>query len=68
MGTRQADYDPGKWRQLDSSLEGDFDVLVVAYPEVLGDSYDELMINLSKIVNSGKELAIAKPSPYWRLA
>ncbi len=51
-----------KWDGL--SLGADADVLVVAFPEVLGDTYTELVINLGRIAASGKSLGITKGSPW----
>ena len=53
-----------KWGQLDEALQTEADVLAVAFPEVLGDHYSELIINLGKLANSGKALMISKPSPF----
>jgi len=50
-----------KWNGLENALRADADVLVVAFPEVLGDTYTELVINLGRIAASGKSLGITKP-------
>jgi len=52
-----------KWDGLEKALGADADVLVVAFPEVLGDTYTELVINLGRIAESGKSLGITKASP-----
>ena len=59
------EYDPEKWEQFDKFVEEttEAEILIVAFPEALGDTYDELIINLGKVASSGKLLAIAKPSP-----
>ena len=49
-----------KWDGLEKALGADADVLVVAFPEVLGDTYTELVINLGRIAASGKSLGITK--------
>ena len=36
----------------------------VAYPEVLGDHFTELIVNLGKIAESGKRLQIMGSSPF----
>ena len=53
-----------KWADFDQSLQTDADVIAVAFPEVLGDHYSELIINLGKLADSGKALMISKPSPF----
>ena len=60
-------YLPDKWEGLEEALESDADVVVVAFPEVLGDHFTELIINLGKIAESGKRLQIIKPSPFLRM-
>ena len=57
-------YLPDKWGGFDEALKADADVIAVAFPEVLGDHYSELIINLGKLANSGKTLMISKPSPF----
>ena len=49
---------------LEKALGSDADVLVVSFPEVLGDTYTELVINLGRIAASGKSLGITKASPW----
>ena len=44
--------------------QAEADVIAVAFPEVLGDHYSELIINLGKLASSGKALMISKPSPF----
>ena len=39
----------------------------MAFPEVLGDHFTELVINLGKIAESGKRLQIIGPSPFLRM-
>ena len=34
-----------KWGDFDEALQADADVIAVAFPEVLGDHYSELIIN-----------------------
>ena len=53
-----------KWKDFDVALQAEADVIAVAFPEVLGDHYSELIVNLGKLANSGKALMIAKPSPF----
>ena len=58
-------YYEEKWRNFDELLnrcKGDADMLFVACPEVLGDDYLELLVNLSKIAKAGLGLAIANPA------
>ena len=53
-----------KWSHLDEviSLPG-VEAIYVAFPDVLGDSHVELLVNLSKIAALGLELHIGRPSP-----
>lgn len=53
-----------KWGKLEEALKDDAEILAVAFPEVLGDTYTELIINLGKLASSGKRLAITNPSPW----
>ena len=43
--------------------EDSLDVLVVAHPSVLGDTYEELIQSLSLLAEAGLDLAIADPQP-----
>ena len=47
-----------KWDGLEKALESDAEVVAVAFPEVLGDHFTELIVNLGKIAESGKRLQI----------
>ena len=60
-------YRVSKFEGLDSALESDAEVLVIAFPEVLGDFYTEILVNLGKVAASGKTLAITKPSPFLKM-
>ena len=42
---------------------GECDVILVAFPEVLGDNYEELMLNLSHAAHADLLVSIAKTSP-----
>ncbi len=57
-------YLSDKWDGLSKALDADADLVAVSFPEVLGDNYTELVINLGRIAESGKSLAIMKPSPW----
>ena len=58
-------YLADKWADLDKALQAEAaSVIAVAFPEVLGDHYGELIINLGKLADSGKALMISKPSPF----
>ena len=56
-----------KWDGLEKALESDAEIVAVAFPEVLGDHFTELIVNLGKIAESGKTLQIMKPSPFLRM-
>ncbi len=60
-------YLPDKWDGLEKALESDADVVAVAFPEVLGDYFTELVVNLGKIAESGKRLQILRLSPFLRM-
>ena len=54
-------YYEEKWHNFDELLnrcKGDADMLIVACPEILGDDYLELLVNLSKIAEAGLALRI----------
>ena len=53
-----------KWDELEKALESDVEVVAVAFPEVLGDHFTELVVNLGKIAESGKRLQIMGSSPF----
>jgi hypothetical protein len=57
-------YFEDKWQGLNEQLSHpDIEAIYVMYPDVLGDSHIELLVNLSKIARRGIMLRIAKPSP-----
>jgi len=49
---------------LEKALGADADVFVVSFPEVLVDTYTELVINLGRIAARGKSLGITRTSPW----
>jgi len=51
-------YDERKFEKFNALLKTDADIVVVAYPEVLGDNYEELVENLKRLGASGKTLHI----------
>ncbi len=51
----------GQFWQMIQESEGKADVVIVAFPEVLGDNYEELVANLSAIASHGLHLAIVPP-------
>ena len=60
-------YLQDKWDELEKALGSDAEVVAVAFPEVLGDHFTELVVNLGKIAESGKKLQIVGPSPFLRM-
>ena len=60
-------YLPDKREGLEKALASDVEVVAVAFPEVLGDHFTELIVNLGKIAESGKRLQIVGPSPFPRM-
>lgn len=58
-------YYEEKFHSFDELLgrcKDDTDMICVASPEVLGDDYLELLVNLSKIAKAGLALKVALPS------
>lgn len=47
----------------DQAESGAFEVVIVAYPEILGDSEEELIRNLSLLSDTGLLLVVAQKSP-----
>ena len=60
-------YFQDKWDELEKTLVSDAEIVAVAFPEVLGDHFTELVVNLGKIAESGKRLQIMGPSPFLRM-
>ena len=56
-----------KWDRLEKALESDTEVVAVAFHEVLGDHFTELVVNLGRIAESGKRLQMMRPSPFLRM-
>ncbi len=57
-------YFEDKWRDFDERLSHpDTEAIYVMYPDVLGDSHVELLVNLSKIAKRGIALHMVEPSP-----
>ena len=55
-------YQIGKWGAFDEALSSEADALVVAFPETLGDSYTEIIVNLSKLASAENALVVAGTS------
>lgn len=58
-------YYEEKWQNFDELLnqcKGHASMLIVACPEILGDDYLELLVNLSKIAKAGLGLGVAGPA------
>ena len=58
-------YYEEKWAHFDELLArstSDANLLLVTRPEILGDDYLELLVNLSKVAKAGLKLIIAEPS------
>ena len=54
-----------KWEKHVESLESEADAIVVAFPEVLGDTYSELIVNLGKLAVHGQALVVVGPSKFY---
>ena len=50
----------GLLRLWEEAKKGEFEVIVVAFPEILGDSYEELVGNLRRCAQAGLLVAIAE--------
>jgi hypothetical protein len=50
----------GLLRMCEEAKRGDFEIVIVAKPEVLGDSYDELIESLRHCAKAGLLVAIAE--------
>lgn len=60
-------YFEDKWRGFDERLSyPGTEAIYVMYPDVLGDTHVELLVNLSKIARRGIMLRIAEPSPFLK--
>ena len=59
-------YRVEKWERLAKALSSEADAIAVAFPEVLGDTYTEMLVNLGHIARSKKMLIIKDPSPYLK--
>lgn len=51
-------YNEAKFLEFNKMLKSDADIVIIAYPEVLGDDYEELIENLKRLGGSGKALHI----------
>ena len=59
-------YMLGKWGKYEEALASEADAIVVAFPEVLGDTYSELIINLGKLAEHDKAFVIVGPSKFFK--
>ena len=55
-----------KWEKYEEALESGADVVAIAFPEVLGDTYSELIINLGKLAEHDKALVVVGPSKFYK--
>ena len=57
-----ASNDPGKFdglqRLIEKAKSDGIAIIVVHHPEVLGDTYEELVLNLNKLADAGLSLTI----------
>ncbi|MGA2253510.1 MAG: hypothetical protein ABSG53_02520 [Thermoguttaceae bacterium] len=47
----------------EDAASGKYEAVIIAYPQVLGDSYEEVMINLQQLAKAGLLVAVAGTSP-----
>ena len=52
-----------KWDGLERALGSDAEVVAVAFPEVLGDHFTELVVNLGKIAESAQQATHHEAQP-----
>jgi hypothetical protein len=50
----------GLLRMCEQATKGEFEVVIVAKPEILGDNYEELVGNLRRCAEAGLMVAIAE--------
>jgi hypothetical protein len=55
-GEKFADF----FRLCDQGKQGEFQIVVAAFPEILGDNYEELVSNLWRCAKAGLLVAFAK--------
>jgi hypothetical protein len=53
----------GLYGLCEQAASGEFDAVIIAYPEVLGDTYEEMIISLSLLANAGLLVRISGASP-----
>jgi hypothetical protein len=46
----------------EDAASGDFEAVIIAYPRVLGDTYEEMLMSLSLLANAGLLIAVASAS------
>jgi hypothetical protein len=51
------------FRLCDQGKQGDFQIVLAAFPEVLGDNYEELVSNLWRCAKAGLLVAFANKEP-----
>ena len=60
-------YDERKFEQFNKMLkdikEGDVDMIIIAWPDVLGEDYEEVIENLSRIAECDLPLVITRRHP-----
>lgn len=50
----------GLLRMWEEAKKGEFEIVIVAKPEILGDNYEELITNLRRCAQAGLLVAIAE--------
>jgi 16S rRNA G1207 methylase RsmC len=51
------------FRLCEDAASGEFDAVIIAYPETLGDNYEEMMRSLSLLAEAGLLVVVAGASP-----
>jgi hypothetical protein len=51
------------FRLCEDAAAGEFEAVIIAYPDVLGDDHKEMMISLSLLAKAGLLVAVAGASP-----
>ena len=60
QGTHRAKYD-GLYQLVEDAKKNNLQAVMIHHPEVLGDNYEELVINLNMVSEAGLAVVIVPP-------